>query len=172
MNYLKDKTVYLTGPITAVKDDGIGWRKDITGSLQGFGIIVDDPTQTVVGGAGEIGQDKARFKQLLAEGKIAEAKEAFFPVVRKDLRSVDKADFLVLYYDPKIQMVGTIHELVIAHLQRKPILMFVEKANIGDMNPWILTFIKNGCIFTSWQDMMIYLKDVDDGKFNTSYWTL
>lgn len=176
MNYLKDKTVYLTGPITAVKDDGVGWRKNITASLQGFGIIVDDPTQTVVGGAGEIGQDKARFKRLLAEGKIAECKKAFWPVARKDLRSVDKADFLVFYYDPSVPMFGTIDEIITAsRLQKKPVLMMIEENKIKDINPWCLILIKEECIFTSWQEMFIYLKNIDEKGptgSQTSYWTL
>lgn len=172
MNYLNGKVCYLTGPITDAKDDGVGWREKITGPLQQFGIVVDDPTKTTVGGAGEVGKDKELFKELLAEGKVGEVKERFWPIVRKDLRSVDRSDFLIFYCDTNAKMVGTVHELVIANLQRKPILMYIDKENLKNINPWLLVFVKNGCLFHSWQDMMLYLKEVDNGKYDTSYWTL
>ncbi len=172
MGYLQGKTCYLTGPITAVEDDGVGWRKSITTSLEQFGIIVDDPTKNTVNGLGEVGTDKQKFKDMLAQGKIEEVKKEFYPIIRKDLRSVDKSDFLILHYDPAVPMMGTVHELVMAHLQRKPILMHIEKDKVKDINPWILVFIKNGCLFTQWQDMIVYLHGIDSGTFNTSHWTL
>jgi hypothetical protein len=176
MGYLSGKTCYLTGPITAVADDGVTWRNSVTGALEGFGVIVDDPTKTTVGGAGDIGKDKARFKELIAQKKFKECKEAFWPVARKDLRSVDKSDFLIFNYEPKVPMFGTIDEIVTAsRFQKKPVLMHVAEKDIKDVNPWSLVLVKTECIFTSWQEMMVYLKNIDEKGptgSQTSYWTL
>ena len=172
MGYLEKKTVYLAGPITAVSDDGIGWRKLITPKLRELGVIVDDPTVMTVGNLGEVADHKAMFKQLAKERKFAQLKEVFFPIVRKDLRCVDKADFFIFYYDPDVPMFGGIHELVVAHWQRKPILMFCEDDKVERINPWVLTFIKAGDLYTNWDELFKHLKDVDNHVFNTSYWTL
>lgn len=171
-NYLKGKNCYLCGPITAVADDGVGWRNSITSSLLSFGLVVEDPTKKTVNGVGEIKDDKNYFKQLAKEKKVEQLKKEFWPIVRKDLRCVDKSDFLIFGYDPDVPMLGTIHELVIAHQQRKPILMFCAPDKLERLNPWVLTFIKTNCLFTSWEDMMTYLKKVDNHEFDSSYWTL
>ncbi len=172
MEYLKGKMVYLCGPITAVADDGVGWREEITPGLLSFNLNVEDPTKKTANGLGEVKDDKAFFKQMAKDRKFTELKKAFWPIVRKDLRTVDKSDFLIFGYNPDVPMLGTIHELVIAHQQRKPILMYCDDDKVGSLNPWVLTFIKPGCIFTKWSDMFDYLTKVNNGEFDTSHWTL
>jgi hypothetical protein len=172
MGYLNKKTVYLCGSITALADDGQGWRNTLTPTLEGYGLIVDDPTKTTSNNVGEVGDNKLFFRNLVKERNFELLKKEFFPIVRKDLRSVDKADFLICSYDPEVHLVGTIHELVVASLQRKPILLHCEDSKLDKLNPWILTFVKNGCMFTDWNKMLEYLHEIDNHNFNTSYWTL
>jgi hypothetical protein len=172
MGYLQGKVAYLAGPIHAVADDGIGWRDAITPMLESHGVVVDDPCKKTVNGVGEVKDDKKMIIELIKNGKFAEAKKRFYPIVRKDLRSVDKADFLVVVYDPTVHMVGSLHEMVIAHTQRKPILLWFDKNKIEKFNPWCLTLVKENMIFTDWNDMFDYLRKIDDGEFDSSYWTL
>jgi nucleoside 2-deoxyribosyltransferase len=172
MSYLKGKTVYLAGPIHAVADDGIGWRDNITPKLQNFGLNVDDPCKKLVKGVGEVKEDKIRFNKLIEEEKWQEVKEQFYPVVRADLRSVDKADFLIAVYDPTIHMCGTLHELVLADSQKKPILLWFDPKHKKKLNPWIFTFVKSTWIFTNWDNVITYLQNIDNGIMDSSHWTL
>jgi hypothetical protein len=172
MSYLNGKTVYLAGPIHAVYDDGIGWRDYMTLRLEEFGLIIDDPCKKSVDGVGEVSTDKIMFNSLIHDRKIQQLKELFYPIVRKDLRSVDKADFIVVVYDPTIHMCGTIAEIILAHQQRKPILMYIDPEKFDKSNPWIFTYVKTTNVFDSWNDMIVYLHKVDSGVFDTSYWTL
>jgi hypothetical protein len=172
MGYLNNKVAYLAGPIHAVADDGIGWRDAITPMLESHGIIVDDPCKKTVGGMGEVKDDKKMIIDLIKGGNFGEAKKRFYPIVRKDLRSIDKADFLIVVYDPTIHMFGTIHEMVTAHHQRKPILLWFDKNHIDKFNPWCLTLVKENMIFTEWNAMFDYLRQIDTGEFDSSYWTL
>lgn len=172
MGYLNGKSVYLAGPIHDVSDDGKGWRKNISSKLKEFGIIVEDPTHKSINGTGEVGDDKTLFKKLAKERKFEELKDKFWPVVRKDLRNIDKVDFIIAVYSPKVKMLGTIHELVIAQNQRKPILLFCKDEEVEEINPWILTFIKKGCFFTDWEKIIEHLREVDKGNFDYNYWTL
>ena len=170
--YLKDKTVYLAGPIHACKDDGIGWRDNITPKLQSYGLLVDDPCKKTIGGFGEVKQDKAYIKQLIKEEKWQEVKEKFYPIVRKDLRSVDKADFIVVAYDPSTSMFGTVHEIVQASHQKKPILVKYDRTTLEHFNPWIMCLIKSQWLFSEWNDMFRYLDKINTGDTETSHWTL
>ncbi len=172
MEYLKGKSVYLCGPLHFCKDDGMGWRDKITPKLETYGLSIEDPTKKTACGIGEVKDDKAMFKRLLIEKKFSEAKEVFWPIVRKDLRCVDKADFLIFCYDPSLPTVGTWHEVINASDQKKPILLKYDESQLDHFNPWTLTFIKAGCIFSEWDDMFSYLDKVNNGEFDTSYWTL
>jgi hypothetical protein len=173
MNYLKDKSVYLCGPLHSCSNDGRNWRESITPRLTSYGIKVEDPTKRTINGVGEIGKDKVLFQQLIKEKKFAEAKEKFWPLCRADLRSVDKADFLILNYDAAIASVGTWNEVTNAVGQKKPILLKYDESQLEKLfNVWVLTYIKDGCMFSNWDDMFEYLDKVDKGIFNTSYWTI
>ena len=173
MSYLSGKTVYLCGPLHAEEDDGIGWRELITPRLvSDYGLIVDDPTKKTANGVGEVGEDKARFKKLIKEKKFLEAKEAFWPIVRKDLRSVDKADFLIFNYLPASPTIGTWHEIINAQYQKKPILMKYPEHCLDIFNPWVLTFVKATWCFPTWQELFEELDKVNNKQFDSSHWTL
>jgi nucleoside 2-deoxyribosyltransferase len=172
MGYLSGRTVYLAGPIHAVKDDGTGWRDAITPKLLQFGLNVDDPCKITINGQGEVAEDKKKIKGLIKNGNFLEAKKLFYPIVKKDLRCVDKADFIIVLYDPTIHMLGTIHEIIVARNQRKPVLLWFNEEHIEHVNPWILTFVKHTNIFTSIDEVIQYLRSVDSGNFDSSYWTL
>jgi hypothetical protein len=104
MNFLNGKNCYLAGPITADSTDGQVWRDQITPKLKEFGINVADPTKQTVNGVGEVADDKILFRKLIKERKWEECKERFYQVARKDLKCVDRADFLVIEYLPKLQL--------------------------------------------------------------------
>lgn len=171
MNYLNGKMVYLAGPIKQANDDGIGWREFITTELQKLNIIVSDPCKKTISKT-EIGQDKKIFADLLSEEHFKDLKEAFWPIVRWDLRQVDKCDFVIFNYDPDVNTVGSIHELVVASFEKKPILLKYDKNQLNKFNPWIATFIKEKHFFSDWHSMINYLNDVNNGIFDTSYWVL
>lgn len=173
MGLLNNRLVYLCGPIGKAKDDGQGWRDLITPTLKAkFNLVVSDPTkETISSGLGEVGKDKEYFKSLLKERKLDELKEKFWPIVHKDLRCVDRADFLI-YGEPTLATVGSVHELVLAQQQKKPILMVIKEEEIDNLNPWTLTYLKKGCLFLTFEDMYKYLEEIDKGNLNNSYWSL
>jgi hypothetical protein len=172
MNYLKDKACYLAGAMQACADNGVGWRAKIVPKLKEFGVTVFDPTNKVSHSASEIGENKDLFRTLILQEKWTELKSTFEPVMRYDLRCVDKSDFLVIAYDPKYHTVGTIHELVTANLQRKPILLKYDKADLDKFNPWIPVLVKPEHLFSSWEKLFEYLEAVDTGHINLHMWTL
>tara|TARA_R110000824_G_scaffold12226_7_gene53574 strand:- start:8232 stop:8762 length:531 start_codon:yes stop_codon:yes gene_type:complete len=176
MNYLKGKKAYLSGSILNANDDGVSWRTEITPSLTSMGMEVLDPCQKHIAlgddRLNEIGESKKKFRKLILEENFDQVKKEFWPIVRTDLRLVDHCDFVILYQDPSLPTVGTIHELVVATFEKKVILMKYDKEHLETMNPWMATFIKNHHFFATWESMFEYLYDVDAGKLDTSYWVL
>lgn len=170
MNYLKNKVVYLSGPIHAVVDDGVGWRNTITPILeQRFNMVVCDPCKKNLG-VGEIGDDKKYFKKLIKEKNFKQLKDDFYKIVRADLQFTDKSDLLIVVYDPTIHMFGTIHEMIVASTQKKPILVKYDKNQIDSMNPWLFTLIKDNWAFDEWEYMFQYLDTINSGKIDSSHW--
>jgi hypothetical protein len=172
MNYLKGKSVYLCGAMCSLEDSGGAWRNIITPHLTELGIEVVDPTKTTANGVGEVADDKKRFRSLIESENWGQLKEEFWPVVRKDLRAVDKADFIICYYNPTVPTIGTIHELVLASSQKKPIFLKYDVETLGSFNPWMSCLIKTKYFHNNWTDLKIHLSCVDQGNFDTSYWTL
>jgi hypothetical protein len=172
MNYLNGKACYLAGAMQACSDNGIGWRSEVVPKLESFGLTVYDPTNKVLHSASEIGENKQHFRELILQEKWDELKSAFEPVMRYDLRCVDKSDFLVIAYTPQHPTVGTIHELVTANLQRKPILLKYDKTDLDKFNPWIPVLVKTEHLFSSWESMFKYLDSVNLGNIDMHMWTL
>jgi hypothetical protein len=171
MNYLKDKTVYLAGSIHHNDEDsGVGWRELITPKLESMTINVLDPCKKTINGVGEIGDDKQELKKLIKEKKFLEVKNKFFPILKADLRCVDLSHFIIINYRPKIRHVGTIHELVMANIEKKPILLYYPPNELEDFNPWLACLVKAEHIFDDWDNMFSYLRIVNAGKFDTSLW--
>jgi nucleoside 2-deoxyribosyltransferase len=172
--YLDGRNVYLAGPIHGVSDDGTTWRNYLTPILENtYKLQVVDPCKkTTCSGVVEVADDKKRFKQLINEEKWEEIKTEFYPIVRKDLRCVDKADFIIALYDPTIHSVGTIHEIIESAHQKKPILIKYDKAQLDKFNPWITCLIKPQWLFSEWEKMFKYLDKINDGIIETSHWGL
>lgn len=169
MNTLKNKEVYLSGPIHQVADDGKGWRNYITPLLiEKYNLNVIDPCKKAL--AGEIGDDKKYFKQLIKDKNFKQLKDDFYKIVRADLKMTDHSDFLIVYYSPSIHMFGTLHEMIVASTQKKPILVKYDKEQLDNINPWLFTLIKDNWAFDEWEDMFKYLDTINSGKIDSSHW--
>lgn len=155
-------------------DDGTGWRDWITPKLKDeFNLIVEDPAKkTINGGLCEVKDDKKRFKELAKREEWEELKDGFYPIVRKDLRCVDKADFIIVVYNPTIHMFGTIHEIIEAAHQKKPILIRYDRDHLDHFNPWLTCLVKPQWLFPTWDSMFEYLTKIDRGDIETSHWGL
>lgn len=169
--YLKNKIVYLCGPLGSVEDDGKGWRQKITPRLEEMGVIVSDPTKSTLDGTGEVGDDKKFFKKLLINEDFAGVKKEFWKIVRKDLKAVEKSDFIIMNYMATVTTVGSWHEAVISSLIKKPILLKYDRNELDIFNPWVVTYVKENEFFAEWDDMFKYLsEEIDNRKFTSSKW--
>lgn len=171
--YLNNKIVYLAGPIHNISDNGSTWRDYITPMLkEKFNLVINDPTKMTANGLGEVGDDKQLMKNFIKNEQWEDLKKAFYPIVRKDLRCVDKADFIIVSYDPTIHTVGTIHEIVLASIIKKPILLKYDRNQLSQFNPWISCFLKPQWFFPTWDSLFEYLDKINLGDIETSHWGL
>ena len=85
-----------------------------------------------------------------------------------DLRLVDISNFLVVNLDLDVHPCGTYEEIFWANRQKKPILIHMEqgKKNAPD---WLFGTIPHQMIFSSWDEIKEYLRNIDSGKYFKTY---
>jgi hypothetical protein len=136
-NVLEDATVYLSGPMDFVasreEEKKNGWRNRIGQFLRKYGVTVYDPwNKPQVTGMPHYGKEDEFSNQKRERWTFADSAEAdrtraelcseFWPTLHIDLRMTDTADFLIAYVPTNVYSVGTVHEIVMARLQYKPVL--------------------------------------------------
>ena len=141
-NVLSGATVYLSGPMDFVasrkEEKEFGWRNRISQFLRRYGVTVYDPWyKPEAKGLADYGKEdefSTRKRQnwtfedsSRGDRTRAELCDEFWPTLHIDLRMTDTADFLVAFVPTNIYSVGTVHEIVMARLQHKPVL-FVSPA--------------------------------------------
>jgi len=136
-NVLSGATVYLSGPMDFVasrqEEKELGWRNRVGQFLKRYGVTVYDPwNKPPVAGLAHYGKEdefstNKRNNWTFEDSKQGDQTRAelcaeFWPTLHIDLRMTDTADFLVAFCPTNIYSVGTVHEIVMARLQHKPVL--------------------------------------------------
>jgi hypothetical protein len=138
-NLLQGARVYLSGPMDFVAsraaEKKLGWRNRVGEFLESMGVTVFDPWfKPDVRGLHEYGREDEKSGERIrrcwtyADGpKGAGAREwcveQFWETLHIDLRMVDTSDFMIAYVPTNIYSVGTPHEIIMATLQHKPVLV-------------------------------------------------
>jgi hypothetical protein len=181
--------VYLIGSMESPgkDDDGVGWRKEITPTLNKMGIYAFDPTKEE---SKKVGMETADLLQKLNGWQVSGNWELFRnamdkiwkgvtaieedpdtkePVIKKvlgDIDFVENSDFLIWYLHENDKLGGTIAELVLAWRAGIPVYL-VTKVPKSKINKSLLYFMLDsghgsGQAFQTFPELFSYLR----GKYN------
>ncbi len=160
--------VYLAGPIDFVKDRGRGFRATITEKLLKIGLdksMILDPCKKPV--SLETFRDfdsEADYYDMLRKHKMWDELETQTKMtIHVDLRMVDLSDVIIAVINPKVFMFGTIHEIVQARQQKKPVLLVDPRGKEGT-SIWALGLVGHHHVFTTEDEAIDYLGDVLSGR--------
>ncbi len=148
-NSLRGSRVYLSGPMDFVAsrpdEAKFGWRRRVGQFLSQMGVIIFDPWEKPdVRWFHEYGKEKDdsqdEIKRLWTYDPGPAGQEArawcanrFWQTLHVDLRMVDTADFLIAYCPTTTYSVGTVHEIAMARLQRKPVLLVTPRIAVPEL---------------------------------------
>jgi len=131
--------VYLSGGMEYSKDEGVGWRNDITPHLKSLGYRVFNPVIEQVRG---LGYSVASVKDLKT-GDFLEFREIASRIVDSDLYEVSNSELVVCKIDDSVlKGAGTIGELTLCRYKSIPVIAWVTvDGGPSSLPTWLL-----GCL--------------------------
>lgn len=169
---LKNSYCYLVGPIE-YSDNCFDWRLAVTESVKHIGIKCFDPNKDhFINQLTENQKDRDALKAKRESGDWKNISEYMKGVIRRDLRMVDLSTFIIGKIDPEVPTFGTIHEIVIASLQNKPILIYTDDKKKFPL--WLAGLINMDLVFESWSEIVEYLIKINSEEIyaDPKYWKI
>lgn len=174
--------VYLAGAIDFAPDGGVGWRKDITEKLIELGIPLShilSPTRKPYNNLDiHLSNESERLARFRKDEDWDKHDNLMGMIAHLDLRLVDKSDFLIVYFPAdekgnRIPSYMTIHEIVTAREQQKPVLVIWDGGK-KTCSGYIMWIVGNKHVFGSVDQMLKYLKRIMKGRVprNAGDWLL
>lgn len=162
MNYLKNRMVYLAGPIQ-FDENHKNWRTKITEKLEKkFKLNVFDPFEDPKQ------QWMKKYQEYKNKKEYEKIQNSAKKCIDKDLTVIDRSDFLIAYLPHKVATVGTVHEIIHANKNKKPTLLVTDQNNIGEIPFWYFGIVPLEFMFPNWDQLFLYLKKVkkDEGELH------
>jgi hypothetical protein len=169
---LKNSYCYLVGPIE-YSENCFDWRLAVTESVKHIGIKCFDPNKDhFVNQLTETQKDRDALKAKRESGDWKSISKYMKGVISRDLRMVDLSTFIIGKIDPEVPTFGTIHEIVIASLQNKPILIYTDDKKKFPL--WLAGLINMDLVFESWGEIVEYLIKINSKEIyaDPKYWKI
>jgi hypothetical protein len=169
MGKLDGLSVFLSGGIDRVKDDGCGWRNELKVQIikRGISLSFLDPCAKPVDLKQEIGDEKRKVEELKKAGESSwkELQKTVKEFKRIDYRMIDKCDFYILYVDINTHLCGSYFECKVAEEERKP-MFFILAPHMKktDIPTWLVDIANWENIFLSIEDCVSYLEGLNSEK--------
>jgi len=143
-----------------------GWREFVKTKLGSVGINTLSPLDTkFLGYPVESREDIVKMKQFRTEGDYKKVSDYMKMVIRKDLRLIDLSDFIIVNMEVSKPTFGTMHELVIAGQQKKPIFVSISEGK-RECPLWILGLVDPDFIFNDINSVVDFVLSIDSGDEN------
>jgi nucleoside 2-deoxyribosyltransferase len=164
-NILKGAVCYLAGPIDYAHDFGVEYRQFVKEESKKRGLAIKylDPTDKPEGLVDDVGVEQDSIVKFKEEGRWDELTALMKQIVRADLRQVDLSDFIIARVDTRIHSCGTYHEIVLADIEKKPVLLIVEGGK--DKAPaWLYGIVDHTLMFNNAEECLEYLERINNGE--------
>ena len=164
--------VYLSGAIDFAPDGGTDWRREVTTRLVDIGFnenFILSPTKKPHNNLNlnldNEGKILAKLRKANKWGKFC---TMMGEIAHLDLRLVDKSDFVIAYFpsisdNNKVPTYGTMHEIVVAREQQKPVLV-VWDGGKKSCSGWLMWLVGHYNVFSTFNDLFDRLDSVSKGK--------
>ena len=174
--------VYLGGPIDFDPTGGIGWRVDWTNGLIDIGFkakqIISPTKKPLSGTAFDLDNEADLIRDCREREDYEGMEKVVGAIMHIDLRLVDKSDLILAKFPldkngNRVFTVGTIHEIVVARQQHKPVLVVWEGGK-KTASGWLLKLVGHQNVFGTFEELKEHLRCVSQGEaaFSAKDWLL
>ena len=162
---LDGSIAYLIGSIDEAPDDGVGYRREIISLSKKYDLKIKylDPTNKLKGLQGEIGSEQDRIERYFRRKRWKDLTNFMKMIVRADLRQVDLSDFVIAKIDKSVHMCGSYHEIILADIEKKPILTVIEGGK-REAPAWLFGILDHKLMFDSEDECVRYLDKINRGE--------
>jgi hypothetical protein len=164
--------VYLAGSIDFASDGGVGWRKDLSKKLVDLGIPlyhILSPTHKPSNNLdAHLSNESRRLARFRKNQNWDKHDDLMGKIAHLDLRLIDKSDFVIAHFSAdnqgnRVPAYMTIHEIVVAREQQKPVLV-VWDGGKKSCSGYIMWIVGHKHVFASFDEMLNYLKGIFSGR--------
>lgn len=173
MGILYKLRAYLAGNIEYTSGH-TDWRQYMTYELEYNlqSIVLSPLNQVFLNQVHESDEDRELLKKWREDGEYDKVSSYMKSVVQKDLRMIDICDFVIIRLEVDKPTFGTIHELIEANNQKKPLFIIVDDKKKIPL--WLFGIIKHKYFYTSEDEVLKMLYDIDCGhvKIDSDRWKI
>jgi nucleoside 2-deoxyribosyltransferase len=152
-----DVLIYLCGPMDYAHDGGRGWREEITDKLIAIGFHdnqILNPTRKPITSAGHKMSDEVKLMNAYRElGDWQGLERLMKRIMSIDLRMVDKADIVIANLSFDVKTTGSIHEIVTARQQHKPVYV-IDTNGYKHVSGWMMGLVGYDRIHITMDDVI------------------
>ena len=168
---LSGTKVYLAGNIEYTSDS-VNWRVNLTKELKQMGIKALSPLdKNFICDVEDGGETHKKLKKLREDGEFELVHQYMKKIVSRDLRQVDLSDFFIANIELITPTFGTIHELIVANIQRKPLFIRVQKKQCP---LWLMGIVKPNYFYDTFDEIVDTIKKINNKqiKLDNDRWRL
>lgn len=163
---------YLGGPMDFAPDGGSGWRNMLTERLINMGFKrnhIFSPVKKPLTQTPFDLDNEAQIMQSLRQKKDwAGICSTMGMLAHIDLRLLDLSNVIIVHFplDAKgrrINTYGTVHEIVVARQQHKPVLV-VWEGGLDTCSGWIMWLVGYENIFATFNELIEKMQSISSGK--------
>lgn len=174
--------LYLCGPIDATDDGGKAWRAEWTKKLIDVGFkapqILDPCNKPIKNAPFDLNDEQKLMKEYRRTRNWDGLTDIVSQIVHIDLRLVEKSDLILANFPVgkngyQINTYGTMHEIVNARKQRKPVYVVWEGGK-EKCSGWLMWLVGHKNVFGTFNELLGQLKNISSGKteYNAKDWLL
>jgi hypothetical protein len=174
---------YLCGPIDFDPEGGSQWRIDWTKGLIDIGFnskqILSPTKKPITGTAFDLDNEADLIHDCRSREDWDGLEAVMSDIMHIDLRLVDKSDLILVRFPldkngNRVFTVGTIHEIIVARQQHKPVLVVWDGGGKKTCSGWLMKLVGHQNIFADFTELQNHLKQVSSGvaAINAKDWLL
>jgi hypothetical protein len=163
---------YLGGPMDFAPDGGFEWRSALTEKLIDIGFkrnhIFSPAKKPLTQSPFDLDNEAQIMRDLRKKRDWQGVCETMSMLAHIDLRLLDLSNVIIVHFPldedgRRINTYGTVHEIVVARQQHKPVLV-VWEGGLETCSGWIMWLVGHDNVFATFDELLEKMQNISNGQ--------